>query len=424
MRILQISTCDIGGGAEAVSRNLHLFYRQMTEGAILAVGRKYGEEPGVMQIEKYPLVGVNEPANPGLHKIIHLARLGTSIHTYQNMLLMHDGRDLFRYPSTHRLLKKNEFRPDVIQCHNLHGNYFDLTALPKMSREAPIVLTLHDCWLMGGHCAHSFKCELWKEGCGNCPQQRVPFPIWRDGSARNWEGRKAIFSKFQYRISTPCKWIMDKAEASLLSENTVERRVINNGVDRTLFHPGDKSSARDNLGLDRSEKIVLFVGNYARTSPWRDYSMLEEALSRPDDDIVLLCVGEKGDPVRKGRLRVSFHERIDDPALMADLFRAADVYAHPAVEDTFPTVILEAMACGIPVVATAIGGIPEQVDDRKTGYLIPYRDVSSMREHLLNLMCDESKREKMGRAAAAKASQKFDLIAQANEYLNWFHEFA
>ena len=138
----------------------------------------------------------------------------------------------------------------------------------------------------------------------------------------------------------------------------------------------------------------------------------------------LLCVGEEGEPVQKGRLRVRFHGPINDPALMANIYRAADVYAHPAVADTFPTTILEAMACGIPVVATSVSGIPEQVEDGRTGYLVPYRDVGSMRDRLLDLLSDEAAKERIGSAAGARASRMFDLPTQAHAYLEWFRSFA
>ncbi len=400
-----------------MSRNLHSFYHRMVEEAVLAVGRKHGDDPGVMQIEKYPLVGKNEAARPRFYRFIHYANRRTKLHTYINAWLRQNGRDLNRYPSSHSLLEKIEFKPDVINCHNLHKNYFDLTALPKFSEEAPIVLTLHDCWLMGGHCYHSFGCEQWRTGCRDCPQRST-----RDASARNWVDRREIFSKFHYRISAPSQWILEKARASLLADNMIEGRVIPNGVDRFFFHPGDKSSARDELNIDRSEKIVLFVSNSPRTNPWRDYSMLEEALSYPDEDITLLCIGERGDPVQRGRLRVHFHGRINDPATMALYFQAADAYAHPAVQDTFPTAILEAMACGTPVVATSVGGIPEQVEDSVTGHLVPHGDVDSMRNRLLDLLSDEGSRNRMGNAAAARAAQKFDLTVQANSYLDWFRD--
>ena len=142
-------------------------------------------------------------------------------------------------------------------------------------------------------------------------------------------------------------------------------------MDLRTFYPADKKEARTRLRLDLEAKIVLFVGTYTRSSPWRDYSMLEKALSRPEQEVMLLCVGEEGEPLNDGRLKVRSLGPINEPARMADLYRAADVYAHPAIQDTFPTTALEAMACGVPVVATSVGGIPEQVREGVTGHLIP-----------------------------------------------------
>jgi len=284
------------------------------------------------------------------------------------------------------------------------------------------VLTLHDCWLLGGHCAHSFDCKRWRTGCGNCPGLNIPNRIRRDASAANWADRRAIFSQFQYRVSAPCQWLMDKVNASLLADNMLEGRVIPNGVDLRTFYPADKKEARTRLRLDLEAKIVLLVGTHTHSSPWRDYSMLEKALSRPEQEVMLLCVGEEGEPLNDGRLKVRSLGPINEPARMADLYRAADVYAHPAIQDTFPTTALEAMACGVPVVATSVGGIPEQIKEGVTGHLVPSGDVTAMRARLMNLLNDDVVRERMGRRAGEIAAERFDIVKQARTYVEWFRQ--
>jgi hypothetical protein len=73
-------------------------------------------------------------------------------------------------PGTWELLRRvRADPPDVIHAHNLRGGYFDLRALPELSRVAPLVLTMHDMWLITSHVAHSFECERWRTGCGECP---------------------------------------------------------------------------------------------------------------------------------------------------------------------------------------------------------------------------------------------------------------
>lgn len=419
MKILQVNTYDLGGGAAAVGRGLHVNYRRMGEDARLAVGRMYGSDPDTFQLDPFPEAELSKSLLSRTERARRLAHRAFRADTYRNAWRRSRGRDVLHYRATWRILDEE---PDVVQCHNLHGHYFDLKALPKMGEQASMVLTLHDCWLLGGHCAHSFGCERWRTGCGNCPDIRAQIPIIRDGSATNQAERREVFSRFDYRVATPCRWLMDKVEGSLLGNRMLEGRVIPNGVDLSIFKPGSRPEARARLGLDQDSRIVLHAGAYARTSPWRDYGLMERALEELDRDVTLLCVGEAGEPIRRGRLEVQFVPPVSDRERMADLYRAADVYVHPAVQDTFPTTVLEAMACGVPVVATSVGGIPEQVDDGRTGYLVPSGDAATTRDRLSELLENEGLRQRMGAQAAEVASERFDAVKQAKAYVDWFQE--
>lgn len=420
MKILQVNTYDLGGGAAAVSRGLHLNYLNLGEEARLAVGRMYGSDPGTFQFDTCPEAELSKTALPRVERTKRLVRRAMRPDTYRNAWRRACGHDILSYKATWRLLDE---RAEVVQCHNLHGHYFDLKALPKIGERSSIVLTLHDCWLLGGHCAHSFDCERWRTGCGSCPGLHVQAPIRRDGSSENHAERRKLFSQFDYRVAAPCRWLMEKVEDSLLADRMLEGRVIPNGVDLNTFNPGSRSEARSRLGLEQDRMIVLHAGAYARTSPWRDYSLLETALRDLNSNVTLLCVGEASEPVRLGHLEVRFVSPVSEPERMADLYRAADVYAHPAKQDTFPTTILEAMACGIPIVATSVGGIPEQVDDGRTGHLVPPGDATAMRDRFAELLGDEVRRHDMGARAAEAASRRFDAVRQARAYMDWFHEF-
>ena len=421
MKILQVNTYDLGGGAAAVCRGLHLNYLNLGEEARLAVGRMYGNDPDTFQFDQCSEAEISKTTLPRIERTNRLARRAMRPETYRNAWRRNRGRDILSYRATWQLLDE---RSDVVQCHNLHGHYFDLRALPDIGEHSSIVLTLHDCWLIGGHCAHSFDCERWRTGCGNCPDIRAQAPIRRDGSSENHAERRNLFSRFDYRVATPCRWLMEKVERSLLADRMLEGRIIPNGVDLTVFNPGSGSEARARLGLEQDCKIVLHAGAYARTSPWRDYGLLESALKDLDTDVTLLCVGEASKPVRFGRLEVHFIPPVSEPERMADLYRAADVYAHPAKQDTFPTTILEAMACGTPVVATSVGGIPEQVDDGRNGYLVPSGDAAAMRDRFAELLEEEERRYEMGARATEVASERFNAVKQARSYVGWFREFA
>src|SRR5262245_59012697 len=105
------------------------------------------------------------------------------------------GYEDFNFPASWHLLDLPPERPDILHCHNLHGSYFDLRALPWLSQQVPVVLTLHDAWLLSGHCAHSFDCQRWQTGCGQCPDLAIPPAIRRDATAYNWRRKRDVYTK-------------------------------------------------------------------------------------------------------------------------------------------------------------------------------------------------------------------------------------
>jgi glycosyltransferase involved in cell wall biosynthesis len=336
------------------------------------------------------------------------------------------GRENFNWPGTRNLLDLPRQRPEIVHCHNLHANYFDLRLLPWLSAQAPLILTLHDAWLLSGHCAHSFTCERWKIGCGKCPDLTIYPAIPRDATRYNWERKRVIFSKSRLYITTVSHWLAQKVQDSMLHGALC--KVIPNGIDLNIFHPGDKRSARDQLGIPQHSKVVLYAANGGRNSPWRNFNQLEAALiqlANPNNgDLTLICIGElksSQETITNGLL-VQYRLFERDPDHMALYYQAADVYALPALVESFGKTIAEAMACGTPVVATAVGGIPEEITDGSTGYLVPMSDVAVMAKAIQRLLGDENLCREMGNAAAEYARRHFGLNNQVDSFLDWYAE--
>jgi glycosyltransferase involved in cell wall biosynthesis len=305
--------------------------------------------------------------------------------------------------------------------------YFDLTILPWLSHRFPVVVTMHDAWLLSGHCAHSFDCERWKTGCGSCPDLTIYPSIRRDATAHNWRRKQGIFSQSRLYISAPSRWLMQKAQQSMLSSAMVESRVIPNGVNLAVFHPEDKNTVRGELGILQDQKVVLFAAHGVRGNVWKDYSTMRAAIEEvgrrlQGEDVLFVALGEEGDPERVGHARIRFIPFTEDSSTVARYYQAADVYLHAARADTFPNTILEALACGVPVVATAVGGIPEQVDDGKTGFLVPAGDVEAMASGITHLLSHDDLRRRFGREAAHTARTQFDIQRQVAAYLGWFEK--
>jgi glycosyltransferase involved in cell wall biosynthesis len=438
IRILQVSTSDGRGGAEKVAYNLHRAYRARGYPAWLAVGYKQTDDEHVLVIPNDACRGpwarfwarVGRMLNPFVGRVKGAGRLqqwiSRGIGRPRRLWTLLQGHEDFDFPGTWRLLDLLPERPDIVHCHNLHGDYFDLRALPWLSRQVPVVLTLHDAWLLSGHCAHSFDCERWKTGCGQCPDLSIYPAVKRDATAYNWRRKRDIYAQSRLYVATPSRWLMRKVEQSILAPAVHEARVIPYGIDLSVFRTAaDRRAVRAALGLPPDAKILLFAANGIRRSLWRDFEMMRAAVARVAErmdgqSVLFLALGDDAPPERIGRATVQFVSYQKDPKVVARYYQVADVYVHAARADTFPNVVLEALACGTPVVATAVGGIPEQVEDGVTGFLVPPGDAEAMAAAVVALLADEALRKRFGENAAQEARKRFDLDRQVNEYIEWY----
>ena len=213
----------------------------------------------------------------------------------------------------------------------------------------------------------------------------------------------------------------------MLSAGIVERRVIPNGVDTSVFRPGDRAAARASLGIDPAARIIFVAAQIARQNPWKDFAMAREAVrlaadALPEDDIVLIALGEEAPPEQAGLAEIRFLRHELDADAVALHYQAADVYLHPARADTFPNTVLEALACGTPVVATAVGGIPEQITEGATGFLVPAGDARALAERLAQLLSDAALRAELGKRGVEAVRSRFDVRRQVDAYLAWYEE--
>jgi len=442
LNILQVNTMDQGGGAERVAINLHRRYLNRGHNATLAVGRiskgKSAGDNSVVQIGNAQAYGAWARAWSSLsyqlhtheHRLGSTRRLRTITDSIASPKAWADaqlGREHFEYPGTAGLLDLPDRTPDLIHLHNLHGDYFDLRRLPELSKQIPVFITLHDAWMLAGHCAHSLGCGRWKTGCGNCPSLETYPAVKRDATARNWQRKQNIYAKSRVYLTAPSKWLLDKAMHSMLAPAVLDSKVIPNGVDQSVFRPGDSSEARHRLALPENAYIVLFAANGIKHSDFKDFQTLRDAigkLSHAVTDRPILCValGEAGKVERLGRARVIFVAPQSDPDIVADYYRAADVYAHAAKEDTFPSAVIEAMACGTPVVASNVGGIPEQIDHGQTGLLVPLGNTHLFSAYLGMMLKNPDLRESFATQAVKSVTQQFNLDAQADRCLAWYDQ--
>lgn len=434
MKILILSTLDRGGGAEKVAFDLQQVYRRLGHETRMLTRYKYTSSEDAFEIDPYAYTSSWAQYAARMEKI--LRRLPKFRWQYRlvdwlrrtawprRWLDSWQGREDFNYPYSHQLGNNGGWRPDVIHAHNLHGDYFDLRALPGLCRQVPVVWTLHDTWALTGHCGYFLECPGWRTGCGNCPDLARPPALLRDGTAKNWQCKRQIYATSRLALATPSRWLMDQVEQSMLQP--WQKRVIPYGVDLTICKTGDRTQARQFLNLPIDAFICMFIAHSgSRLNPYKDYATVAQAVRKasarmPSANLHFVCIGgdkkESSDP---GWRYVGY---LSDPREVALYYQAADVLLHGARVDNFPCVILEALACGTPVIATSVGGIPEQIREGETGFLVPYGDSELMTQRISELVEQPNLCRRLGVAAAAQAKKAFNLEAQGEAYLKWFRE--
>lgn len=435
LAITQVSASDTGGGAEAVALDLHRRLRERGHDAWLAVGRTLSSEEGVVRIDHARTAGRVGTQGWALHRRLvdkgrwRAARAARALAEPGTALDLLRGHEDFRFPGSYDLERLTPRPPDVIHAHNLHGGFFDPRALPPLSQRGPVVVTLHDAWLFTGHCAHPLDSDGWRRGCGNCPHLSTYPALHRDGTAFNLARKADLHRRSRLTVVAPSRWLLNLAEASVLASAIVAARVIPNGVDIDLFSPRDRGEARRSLAVPDDAYVLVFSAAGGRANAWKDYGTLQAALASLDAGgrtNVLLVVGEDGPPEHAGSFVVApvgalGRDRV--PAVLA----AADVYVHPAAADTFPLAVLEALSMGLPVVATAVGGIPEQIaplggSAEPTGVLVPPADVPRLAAALARLRDDAQLRRELGGAARRAAVARFGAARVADDYEALYRE--
>ncbi len=437
MHVLQVNTQDSQGGAAQIMQQLHNQYAKLGFDPAIASAIKYTNDP------KSYIINNKYKQNKLTQLLISAAKkskksnlkgtwqLGNALEKIANPTKAwdrHRGREDFHQHGAWNLLNITGKKIDLLHLHNLHGkNYFDLTALPYLSHQLPTFITMHDAWLLAGHCAHSFDCNRWQTGCGKCPDLTIPPAINKDQTAYNFNRKSKIYQQSNLHIITPSKWLMNKVEKSMLRPAAASMQVIPNGIDTEIFKPNDKLKARKSRNLPDNAFILLFAAHGVKQSPWKDYKTIEHAIKiiaaqNPNRKIHMIAMGEDAQDQIFDNVKIQFIPYVKDTKIVAQYYQAADLYLHGAKIDTFPNVILEAMACGLPVIATDVGGINEQIIVNQTGYLSPPANPFAMAHYANLIINDQALQKRLSQHAVQTIIKKYTLKQQVNAYVDLYQK--
>lgn len=327
-----------------------------------------------------------------------------------------------RIPASTVVRKINSLNPDIVHLHWINNGLLAIEDLKKIN--APLVWTLHDMWPFTGGCHYSAGCNHWLDQCGNCPQ------LIRNG---NNDLSKKIFSRklkawkeIDLTVVAPSQWLSNLAATSpLLSRCGIQ--VIPNGLDVASFYPRVKERSRQSLNLPQKKRLLLFGAMNATGDNRKGFDLLIESLSKlPDalrNQLELVVFGNQDNVMEKYLdFKTHFIGTVNGDEELAKLYSSADLFIAPSREDNLPNTCIESIACGTPVVAFNIGGIPDIIQHKETGYLADAFNTTDMAKGIIWVLGTLKESNKMQLAARAYAESSYDKENNAHQYIALYQD--
>lgn len=316
--------------------------------------------------------------------------------------------------STKKLIKElKRINPNIIHLHNLHANDINLELLFDYIKKNHIKVywTFHDCWAFTGYCTYFdyVKCDKWKKKCFNCPQ-REKSSWFFDNSTELYYRKKKCFDGVDITVITPSQWLANLVKESFLSNKEV--KVINNGIDLTVFFPR-KTQWRKKI---KAKYMVLGVAfGWGKRKGLESFIYFAKTLS-DDYQIVLVGTDDTIDRMLPNNI-ISIH-RTNNQDELAEIYSSADVFVNPTLEENYPTVNMEAIACGTPVISFDTGGSAEIFDD-SCGLAIKKGDNQAM----LNAIVEVCEKQPFSEDMCIKRAASFDMWDRFSEYIKMYNEY-
>lgn len=314
------------------------------------------------------------------------------------------------------LRKIEELHPDTIHLHNIHGDFLNLPMLFDYVKchHIHVIWTLHDCWPFTGRCPYFIraKCDKWKTGCGNClyPKESYP-PSLVDKSAKMWKFKKKWFTGIEdMTIVTPSQWLADLVKESFLKDYPV--KVINNGIDLSVFKPTE-SDFRKKFEIDDKYMLLGVADSWGARKGLDVFLELSKRLDSKKYQIVLVGTNDNVDKQLPDNI-ISVH-RMQNQRELAEIYTAADLFVNPTREENYPTVNMESIACGTPVLTFRTGGSPEILDET-CGTVVDSDDIDSLEKKIFKIAEDKP----FIMENCLRRAKQFDQNERFKEYIDLY----
>ena len=412
MRVLIVNTSErTGGAAVAASRLMKALNNNGVKAKML-----------VRDKETDALTVVGLPKSPMLHwhflweRFVIFCRLHFSRKHLFEIDIANAGTDI---------TKLREFQEaDIIHLHWINQGMLSLGGIRKILQSGkPVVWTMHDIWPATAICHLTMGCHYYINRCSKC--KYLPGGgSSHDLSSRVWRKKQQMLAEGNIYFVACSRWLESEAKSSALLKGQ-KITSIPNPIDTHIYRKGNKQEARQRLGLPQDKKLILFASQRV-TNENKGMSYLVEAcrqLSNLKKDLceVVILGGHAEEVV--GQLPMKAHPLgyVNDEQRIVDVYHAADVFVLPSLSENLPNTIMEAMACGVPCVAFKVGGIPEEIDHLKNGYVAAYRDAADLAKGIAWVL-QEADYESLSEQAVHKVTQCYSQQSVAIKYLDVYQQ--
>jgi len=397
MKVLSINTCNFGSTGKIM-----LQIQKLVEQLPASMYVSYTKSRSNMKTEV-------------LNSIYIGSILERNIHIFFSHLTGFNGCGSFF--STLRFLRRvNRYNPDLIHLHNLHNSYINLPYLFRYIKKhnIPVIWTFHDCWPFTGHCPYfdMIGCDRWKTGCHDCPQYKnYPTSLF-DNSKKMYRLKKKWFTGVKnMTIVTPSQWLADLVKQSHLQDYPV--KVINNGIDLSVFKPTPSDFSQKYHCEDKFILLGVAFGWGKR----KGLDVFIELSKRLESSYQIVLVGTDESIDRQLPDNIISIHRTQNQTELAKIYTAANLFINPTREENFPTVNIESLACGTPIITFRTGGSPEIIDET-CGTVVDKNDIDSLTNEIIRIKSELPFNE----SACLKRAELFDMNNKYIEYIELYNE--
>ena len=408
MRVLIVNTSERTGGAAVAANRL---MKALNNNGVKAKMLVRDKESDTLTI-------VGLPKSPMLHwhflweRFVIFCRLHFSRKHLFEIDLANTGSDI---------TKLREFQEaDVIHLHWINQGMLSLNGIRTILRSGkPVVWTMHDIWPATGICHLTLGCHYFVSRCANC--KYLPGGgSSNDLASRVWQKKQQMQADENIYYVACSRWLESEAKSSALLKGQ-KITSIPNPIDTHIYKKGNKEEARQRLGLPLDKKLILFASQRV-TNENKGMSYLIEACRQLGDLCEVVILGGHAEEV-VSQLPMKAHPLgyVNDEQRIVDVYNAADVFVLPSLSENLPNTIMEAMACGVPCVAFKVGGIPEEIDHLKNGYVAAYRDASDLAKGI-EWVLQKADYEVLSQQAVHKVMQCYSQQSVAVKYLDVYQQ--